>query len=113
MSLRGPLRVGVGGPVGSGKTALVEGLARRIVLGDVPSSLKGATVYSLDVRDALPDATRVVFVSGYMRSDLPTISRCADVDEYLTKPFPPDELARVVVRLTAAPALGAAHDPAS
>ena len=60
-------------------------------------------VTGLDVRDALPDATRVVFVSGYMRSDLPTISRCADVDEYLTKPFPPDELARVVVRLTAAP----------
>jgi urease accessory protein len=26
----GPLRVGVGGPVGSGKTALLEGLCRRM-----------------------------------------------------------------------------------
>ena len=30
MSLRGPLRVGVGGPVGSGKTALVERLCKRM-----------------------------------------------------------------------------------
>ncbi len=30
MSARGPLRVGVGGPVGSGKTALVERLCKRM-----------------------------------------------------------------------------------
>ncbi len=30
MSMRGPLRVGVGGPVGSGKTALVERLCKRM-----------------------------------------------------------------------------------
>jgi urease accessory protein len=30
MSTRGPLRVGVGGPVGSGKTALVERLCKRM-----------------------------------------------------------------------------------
>ena len=30
MSSRGPLRVGVGGPVGSGKTALVERLCKRL-----------------------------------------------------------------------------------
>jgi urease accessory protein len=30
MELRGPLRVGVGGPVGSGKTALVERLCKRM-----------------------------------------------------------------------------------
>ena len=30
MSVRGPLRVGVGGPVGSGKTALVERLSKRM-----------------------------------------------------------------------------------
>jgi len=30
MSARGPLRVGVGGPVGSGKTALVERLCRKM-----------------------------------------------------------------------------------
>ena len=30
MELRGPLRVGVGGPVGSGKTALVERLCKKM-----------------------------------------------------------------------------------
>src|ERR1700756_5378264 len=30
MSMRGPLRVGVGGPVGSGKTALVERLCKTM-----------------------------------------------------------------------------------
>src|SRR6478735_11350288 len=30
MNARGPLRVGVGGPVGSGKTALVERLCKRM-----------------------------------------------------------------------------------
>ena len=30
MEMRGPLRVGVGGPVGSGKTALVERLCKRM-----------------------------------------------------------------------------------
>ena len=30
MDLRGPLRVGVGGPVGSGKTALVERLCKKM-----------------------------------------------------------------------------------
>ena len=30
MSLNGPLRVGIGGPVGSGKTSLVEALCKRL-----------------------------------------------------------------------------------
>jgi ATP-dependent Clp protease ATP-binding subunit ClpA len=38
----------VGDP-GVGKTAIVEGLARRIVLGQVPEFLKDAVVYSLDM----------------------------------------------------------------
>lgn len=37
------------GEPGVGKTAIVEGLARRIVLGDVPESLKHKTLYSLDM----------------------------------------------------------------
>ncbi|MCD7061182.1 ATP-dependent Clp protease ATP-binding subunit ClpA [Pelagibacterium xiamenense] len=38
----------VGDP-GVGKTAIAEGLARRIVEGDVPEVLEGATIYALDM----------------------------------------------------------------
>lgn len=37
------------GEAGVGKTAIVEGLARRIVSGDVPQFLKNKTIYSLDI----------------------------------------------------------------
>ena len=37
------------GEAGVGKTAIVEGLAHRIVLGDVPQNLKDKTVVSLDM----------------------------------------------------------------
>ena len=32
-----------------GKTAIAEGLAQRIVKGDVPNSLKDKTIFSLDM----------------------------------------------------------------
>src|SRR3954463_1029227 len=38
----------VGDP-GVGKTAIAEGLARKIVKGEVPDVLKGCTIYSLDM----------------------------------------------------------------
>ncbi len=41
-----PVLVGV---PGVGKTAIIEGLAMRIVKGDVPNNLKGKTIWSLDM----------------------------------------------------------------
>ena len=44
------------GEPGVGKTAIVEGLARRIVSGDVPESLKKKTLYSLDMGSLIAGA---------------------------------------------------------
>ncbi len=37
------------GEPGVGKTAIAEGLAHRIVQGDIPENLKGKIIYSLDM----------------------------------------------------------------
>ncbi len=37
------------GEPGTGKTAIVEGLAHRIIKGDVPENIKNKTIYSLDM----------------------------------------------------------------
>lgn len=57
----------------------------------------------LDVLRELPTTTRVVLVTGYLRSELPDVARCAEVDEHLAKPFTVDALACVVRRLVAEP----------
>ena len=45
-SKNNPLHVG---DAGVGKTAIIQGLAQRLVAGDVPDILKGFTIYSLDL----------------------------------------------------------------
>src|SRR5690554_6762209 len=44
------------GEPGVGKTAIVEGLAQRIVRGDVPEGLKDKTIFSLDMGSLLAGA---------------------------------------------------------
>ena len=44
------------GEPGTGKTAIVEGLAERIVRGDVPENLKDKQLYSLDMGAMLAGA---------------------------------------------------------
>lgn len=44
------------GEPGVGKTAIVEGLALRIVAGDVPASLKNKTIFSLDMGSLIAGA---------------------------------------------------------
>ena len=45
------------GEPGVGKTAIVEGLAQRIVRGDVPEGLKDRMVFSLDMTALLAGAS--------------------------------------------------------
>ena len=49
------------GEAGVGKTAIVEGLAQRIVAGDVPAAMQGKTVYALDMGMLL---TNSMFMGG-------------------------------------------------
>lgn len=59
------------GDAGVGKTAIVEGLARRIALGDVPNDLTGAEIYSVDI----PSLMAGTKFRGEMEGRLKTIIR--------------------------------------
>ena len=45
------------GPPGTGKTAIVEGLAQRLVRGDVPRDLRGLRIFALDVPSLMAGAS--------------------------------------------------------
>src|SRR5207237_4285627 len=45
------------GEPGVGKTAIVEGLARRIISGDVPESLKQKKIIAMDIGSMVAGAT--------------------------------------------------------
>ena len=54
------------GEPGVGKTAIAEGLARRIVAGDVPENLKNKTLYALDLAALVAGAKyRGTFEKGF------------------------------------------------
>ncbi|MBR5183444.1 MAG: polyprenyl synthetase family protein, partial [Bacteroidales bacterium] len=53
------------GEPGTGKTAIVEGLARRLVRGDVPDNLRDKQIYSLDMGALIAGAEEKVAQALY------------------------------------------------
>ena len=65
----------IGAP-GTGKTAIVEGLAQRIVRGDVPQDLRGLKIFTLDLASLLAGAS----VSGEFEDRLKKVIMDAKSD---------------------------------
>src|SRR5207253_312784 len=65
------------GEPGVGKTAIVEGLAQRIVAGDVPEGLKGKRVWALDVGALLAGAKYRGEFEERLKADLAEIQNAA------------------------------------
>ena len=63
------------GEAGVGKTAIVEGLAERIVSGDVPTNLKNHTIFSLDMGALMAGAKYRGGVGGRFKSVLNEVKK--------------------------------------
>ena len=66
------------GEPGVGKTAIVEGLAQRIVRGDVPEGLKDRTVFSLDMTALMAGAMYRGQFEERLKAVLKKINRAAE-----------------------------------
>ena len=64
------------GEPGTGKTAIVEGLAGRIVRGDVPENLKDKQLYSLDMGALVAGAKYKPRSASRVNCASPVTSRC-------------------------------------
>lgn len=63
------------GEPGVGKTAIVEGLAMRILRGDVPSNLKNVTIFSLDMGSLVAGAKYRGEFEGRLKSVLKEVKK--------------------------------------
>ena len=61
------------GEPGVGKTAIVEGLATRIIKGDVPNSLKNKSIWELDI-NSLRNISLLVYILFIIKSNILLLS---------------------------------------
>ena len=78
------------GEAGVGKTAVVEGLAQRIVKGDVPTWMQDKTIYSLDVETLLAGGASLADIAGNFQTLLNFTDKRKDVIVFI------DEIHRIV-----------------
>ena len=84
------------GEPGVGKTAIVEGLANRIVAGDVPNSLKDKKVWELDLAALVAGAK----YRGEFEERLKNVLNEIGIDiEYVVKKYNDREYGYIVIRV--------------
>ena len=89
------------GEPGVGKTAVVEGLAEKINAGDVPETLKGKQVYSLDLGSMVAGSRYRGDFEERLKKVLKEIKTCGDIVLFI------DEIHTIVGAGSADGALGA------